>query len=291
MYTTSLQGLRIFCAVAKAGSFKIAAEEIFVSPSAISHRIKKLEERLGSPVFLRKTRSIELTNFGKNVFTKISPLIEKIDKELAGLSQIESNSSIKITLPAFFSTEIFLPRLQAFIAANENIMITLDTVNGHPDKHVSSSDLSIILCDNEPAGVNAIQLFPLVLVPACAPGMQTIIEELSPENLANTTLLIHGPRREAWKKWFRQNGNSNLKPKNVMVLDNMMAVVRAAEQGLGLALVPDALIGRWLDEGTLVEYSKHKLITDDSYYVTTESKNLENPQVAKFNKWIVDTFQ
>ena len=75
MNSTSLQGLRVFCAAARSGSFKIAAEEIFVSASAVSHRIKNLEEQLGAPLFERQARAIKLTEFGENLLNKIHPLI------------------------------------------------------------------------------------------------------------------------------------------------------------------------------------------------------------------------
>ncbi len=291
MYSVSLQGLRVFCAVARSGSFKTAAAKIFVSPSAISHRIKALEEQFGSPLFERKTRSINLTRFGEAVFSKISPLIDEIDKELSELAEIADAESIKITLPPFFSTEVFLPRLQKFTAENKNIIITLDTQDQHPEKHLQGSNLSILVSNKQPEAPCAVELLSLDMVPACSPRLNLEPDDLSSEMLSNITLLIHGARKNAWQQWFKQYGKENMPLRNVIVLDTMLAVVRAAEQGLGLALVPDLLVGRWIDDGSLVKYSGYKLATKDSYYLVTDSENLNRPQVAKLTKWIIEIFQ
>ena len=291
MNSTSLQGLRVFCAAARSGSFKIAAEEIFVSASAVSHRIKNLEEQLGAPLFERQTRGIKLTEFGENLLNKIHPLIEQIDTEIETASGMLNVVNISLTLPPFFSTELLLPRLHQFTSEHKNIVINLDTLNVHPDKHQNKSDLSILLCTEKPLKHIATKLFPLQLIPACSPTMRFDRNLPLSETLDDMTLLIHRPRRKAWKRWYTQQGFTGKAPGNIILLDSMFAVVRAAEQGLGIALVPEALTTNWFANSILEKLSAEAYVTGDSYYLVSTEESLAKPEVEKFYKWILEKFK
>ncbi len=291
MNSTSLQGLRVFCAVARYGSFKIAAEEIFVSASAVSHRIKNLEEQLGAALFERQTRAIKLTEFGENLLGRIQPLITQIDEELEAASGNLNVVNICLTLPPFFSTELLLPKLHKFTSSHKNIAINLDTVNVHPEKHQNTSDLSILLCTEKPSDCVGTELFPLQLIPACSPTMQFDRELPLSETLDEMTLLIHRPRRNAWKRWYTQQGFSGKSPGNVILLDSMFAVVRAAEQGLGIALVPEALTMNWFSKNILERLKGEAYITGDSYYLVSTDDNLAKPEVEKLYKWVLENFK
>ena len=291
MNSTSLQGLRVFCAAARSGSFKLAAEEIFVSASAVSHRIKNLEEQLGAPLFERQTRSIKLTEFGENLLNKIHPLIEQIDSEIESASGMLNVMNISLTLPPFFSTELLLPKLYQFTSEHKNIVINLDTLNVHPDKHQNTSDISILLCAEKPSGYIATELFPLQLIPACSPTMMFDRDLPLSETLDDMTLLIHRPRRSAWKRWYTQQGFSGKSPGNIILLDSMFAVVRAAEQGLGIALVPEALTINWFMNKILEKLSDEAYVTGDSYYLVSTDASLAKPEVEKLYKWVLKKFK
>ena len=291
MNSTSLQGLRVFCAVGRSGSFKIAAEEIFVSASAVSHRIKKLEEQLGAALFERQTRAIKLTEFGENLLNKIQPLIEQIDSEIEIASGMLNVTNISLTLPPFFSTELLLPKLHQFTSEHKNTVINLDTVNVHPEKHQGPADLSILLCTDKPHEHIATELFPLQLIPACSPAMEFDRDLPLSETLDDMTLLIHRPRRNAWKRWYTQQGFTGKTPGNIILLDSMFAVVRAAEQGLGIALVPEALTKNWFANNILEKLSGETYVTGDFYYLVTTKENWNKPEVEKLYKWVVENFK
>ena len=291
MNTTSLQGLRAFFAAARSGSFKVAAEEIFVSASAISHRIKNLEEQLGGPLFERQTRAIKLTDFGETLLQKVSPLIEQIDKEIESIMGLPPISTITLTLPPFFSTELLLPRLHNFTVKHKNIVINLDTVNGYANKHQETSDLSILLCDEKPIGFSAIKLFPLVLIPACSPDLTFNRNQPLSQVLENMTIIVHRPRRNAWKQWYKNQDFKTEAPRSVIVLDSMAAVVKAAEQGLGIALIPAALTKSRIAAGALEPLQGVELVTGDSYYLVSRKDEFRKSKVSKISEWIVKTFR
>ena len=291
MSATSLQGLRVFCAAARSGSFKVAAEEIFVSASAVSHRIKNLEDQLGAPLFERQTRSVKLTEFGETLLQKIYPLIEKIDSEIEIATGLISSLNITLTLPPFFSTELLIPKLHEFTSKHPNIVINLDTVNGYPQKHQNASDLSILLCTEKPLEHNSVELFPLLLIPACSPAMCFDRNLPLSETLENMTLLIHRPRRNAWKRWYKTQGFRGKAPGNIILLDSMIAVVRAAEQGLGIALIPEALTANWFENSALEKLPGKALVTGDAYYLVSNNENLHKKEVKQLYNWITTRFQ
>ena len=291
MNSTSLQGLRVFCAAARSGSFKLAAEEVFVSASAVSHRIKNLEEQLGASLFERQARSIKLTEFGENLLNKIHPLIMQIDSEIESASGMLNMVNLSLTLPPFFSTELLLPKLHQFTSEHKNIAISLDTLNVHPEKHQNTSDLSILLCIEKPSGYIATELFPLQLISACSPSMEFDRDLPLSEALDAMTLLVHRPRRNAWKRWYTQQGFTGKSPGNVILLDSMFAVVRAAEQGLGIALVPEALTTNWFANKILEKLSGEAYVTGDSYYLVTTEESWAKPEVEKLYKWVLKKFK
>ena len=291
MNSTSLQGLRVFCVAARSGSFKIAAEEIFVSASAVSHRIKNLEEQFGAPLFERQARGIKLTEFGENLLNKIQPLIEQIDSEIEIASGKLNVTNICLTLPPFFSTELLLPKLHQFTSEHKNTVINLDTVNVHPEKHQNTSDLSILLCTDKPHEDISTELFPLQLIPACSPSMEFDRDLPLSETLDDMTLLIHRPRRNAWKRWYTQQGITGKTPGNIILLDSMFAVVRAAEQGLGIALVPEALTTNWFANNILEKLSAEAYVTGDSYYLVTTEESWSKLEVEKLYNWVVEKFK
>ena len=107
---TPIRGLRSFCVAAKCLSFKHAASQLFLTPSAVSHQIKQLEDQLGTSLFQRNTRAIELTSAGKQFYQKVYPLITELETTIADFTNTQQNKTITISLPEFFASEIFVLR-------------------------------------------------------------------------------------------------------------------------------------------------------------------------------------
>src|SRR3984893_11508398 len=105
-----LKNLRAFCAAARQGSFKLAAEELCLTPSAVSHQMKELEAALGVRLFERKTRSLELTPLGLHLLAEGEPMLEALDNALAQLARSNGRQMLRVRLPALFASELFIPR-------------------------------------------------------------------------------------------------------------------------------------------------------------------------------------
>ena len=286
-----LRNLRAFCIAARHCSFKVAADELFLTPSAVSHQMKELEESLGVHLFERKTRALELTTAGHTLRDEVAPLLDALDRSLAQFTRRNRRKSLRVMLPPFFASELFVPRLATFCEAHPDIDIQIDTSNPHPTQHPPTSDVSIIFGASPPAGVKAAKLFSLKLAAVCAREHAPDVVRLGREVFRETALIVHRPRPFAWASWAQEVGLDAPEPKNIIELDSMFAVVRAAERGIGVALVPTALCGAWFDTGALVRIFAIELATPDTYYLVMRPKDADKAEVTALTEWALEEFR
>ena len=169
--------------------------------------------------------------------------------------------------------------------------VQIDTRDPRPCQHPASADLSILLADTEPQGVRAARLFSLSLTAVCAPQHIAAVARLGSAVLRETPLLVHKPRPHAWSSWAEQIGLEAPEPKNVIELDTMYAVVRAAERGVGIALVPSRLCEAWFRCGSLVRIFATELATPDSYFLASRHKDAGRPEIHALAEWALTQFR
>ena len=253
--------------------------------------MKELEETLGVRLFERKTRALELTTAGHTLHDEVAPLLDALDRSLAQFTRRNRRKSLRVMLPPFFASELFVPRLATFCDAHPDIDIQIDTSNPHPTLHPPTSDVSIIFGETPPSGVKASKLFSLKLAAVCAREHAADVMRLGREVFRETALIVHRPRPFAWTNWAQEVGLDAPEPKNIIELDSMFAVVRAAERGIGVALVPTALCGAWFDTGALVRIFSIELSTPDTYYLVTRPKDSDKPEVTALTDWALEEFR
>jgi LysR family glycine cleavage system transcriptional activator len=287
---SSIRGLRTFCVAARCLSFKAAAEELCVTPSAVSHQIKGLEQQLQTQLFERRTREVALTEIGATLFAQVDPLLSELDNVTARfLARNGQRRVLKITLLPFFASEMFIPRLSAFADRHRAIDIRVETTEAGA-LHSAASDASILLLPHRPPDICAHPLFTLRLAPACSPQLARELRLGDPRALLGATLIVHKSRPQAWQDWFTSMSIALDKPPKVIHLDSMFAVARAAERGLGVALVPIPLSGSWFSSGALVRPCIGELETNDTYYFVYRNEAAQNPDVCALRDWVVGTF-
>ena len=283
-----LRNLRAFCVAAHHRSFKIAADELFLTPSAVSHQMKELEDSLGVRLFERKTRAVELTRAGATLLEEVGPLLDAIDRSLTRIARRNNRVTLRMLLPPFFATEIFVPRMADFCAAWPEIDIQVDTRDPRPAAHPLTADISVLLSDTPPQGVSITRLFTLSLVAACAREYAPTVKRLGANVFRDMALIVHKSRPFAWNSWAEELGLEAPEPKNVIELDTMSAVVRAAERGVGVALVPEALCRVWFESGSLVRIFPLSLHTSDTYYLANRPKDAAKPEVRAMTEWLLN---
>lgn len=286
----SLRGIRTFCSAARHQSFRLAAEELFVTASAVSHQVKKLEEELKVELFDRTGRSIQLTVAGRLLFDEAEKLVSGVDDAAAQLRRDYRRESLRVSVQPFFASELFIPRLQDFTALHPDIDIQVDTSDETSERHPAAADVSIRLFRQVPDNLSCDRLFPLRLVPACSPGFRESIPMVGWQVSRALPIVVHSSRANAWKAWSDRSGISVPKTDNVIRLDSMIAVARAAEQGVGAALVPLPLAESWFDSGRLVRLFDYELVTADEYCVVAEKDQQDRPEVRALRDWSLQTF-
>lgn len=286
-----LKNLRAFCAAARHRSFKFAADELCVTPSAVSHQMKELEACLAMRLFERRTRSLELTTAAHRLLDEVQPLLEALDRTLAQFARRNGRLSLRVRMPAMFANELFIPRLAGFCAAHPLIDVQLDTRDPLPATHAPTADVSILLADSAPAGMKSTRLFSSPLIAVCAREHAARVAQLGREVFSTLALIIDRTRPFAWDSWAEEVGLETPEAKQIIELDTMSAVVRAAERGLGVALVPQALCESLLRAGALVRVFAVQLPTTNAYYLVSRAKDAEKPQVKALLRWALAQYQ
>ena len=285
------RNLRVFCVAARHRSFKRAADELYLTPSAVSHQMKELEEALGVNLFVRKSRALELSAAGSALLEEIEPLLTALDRSLAQVARRSGRKTLRILLPPFFASELFIPRLPDFCAEHREIDIQIDTRDPRPSLHPATADVSILLAESEPPGVQASPLFALSLTAVCAPQHVALVARLGSAVLREMPLIVHKPRPHAWASWAEQIGLEAPEPRKLIELDTMYAVVRAAERGVGVALVPSRLCDAWFRCGSLTRIFATELATPDTYFLVSRRKDADRPEIHALAEWALSQFR
>ncbi|MEH6592444.1 MAG: LysR substrate-binding domain-containing protein [Halioglobus sp.] len=286
----SLRGLRTFCLVAQRGSFRLAAEDLYLTPSAISHQIKGLENELDVKLFDRSTRDLCLTEAGAMLLADSSPLITQLDEVASRFHARYGHRQLRVTVQPFFATEMLLPGLSSFIDENPHIVINIDTEDQSAEKHPAGADVSIRLFRTKPKNLEVDELLRLRLVPACSPGLLHQIATVANGSLQGLPLIVHSKRQNAWRDWALSAGVELGDQSNVIRLETMISVARAAQQGLGVALVPLPLSETWFRSGELVRLFDHELVTPDRYLMVSREEDEKRQEVRVFREWILQKF-
>ena len=287
---TSLRGLRTFCVAASHESFRAAAEELFITPSAVSHQIKSLEDELGLLLFDRASRDLKLTDTGRELYEEVSPIIEQLDAAVAKFREGGAKSVIRVSVQPFFASEYFVPRLGEFTSANPEIDIQVRASDESAETHPADADMSIRLFRSPPRGLKSQRLFPLRLVPAGSKSLAKSMRVKDGEIVSDFPLIVHETYSKAWKDWARVSGIKLPGKGMVTRLDSMIAVVRAVEQGIGAALVPIPLAEQWFRQGTIVRLFDDELVADTGYYLVWEEGRTEDEPLRRLRQWILQKF-
>ncbi|MBT8101830.1 MAG: LysR family transcriptional regulator [Gammaproteobacteria bacterium] len=286
----SLRGLRTFCVAARYESFRTAGEELFITGSAVSHQIKSLEEELGEQLFDRTGRETSLTETGRLLYEEASPLIEQLDSVVAKFKKGARRSSIRISVQPFFASEYFVPRLSEFAAEHPDIDIQVGTSDESAEKHPSDADLSVRLFRAPPANMPSNLLFPLRMVPAGSPAFKKAMTVKNKKIVGDFPMIVHETHPKAWSQWSAAAGVQLPDDSKVIRLDSMIAAVRAAQRGIGAALVPVPIGDLWFKEGSIVRLFKKEFVADVSYYLVCTEDRADDENVSLLRDWIVRNF-
>ena len=290
MRLPSLKFIKTFQIAAIHQSFRVAADELCITPSAVSHQVKLLEAQLGMPLFDRGPHSLALNDAGRMYLQCVDTVFSRLEAATEQLRTSYGRGVVRLHIPPFFASEMLMPRLQAFMQMRPDMDIHINTVGGTLNSHPAEADLSVIVGPAPNEDLESYRLFEQAFVPACSPQLLhgTAIDSI--DDLSEQTLLIHEARRDGWQRWAELSGRFNLQPRNIVRFDTMQAAVQAAESGIGVALVSTRLSATRFRAGSLVKLFDIELPTSEGYYLIHRPDDAERKEVQTVKRWLLSEF-
>jgi len=288
MRIPSLKFLKTFQIVARVLSFKAASEELCLTASAVSHQIRSLEADFGVTLFERRPQSLQLTDAGALLLEHVEAAMARLELGAEQLRGRAVHAALRLQVPQFFATEILIPRLALLRATQPDVEFRISSPPSPTFEHGRDIDVSITVKRSGTADLHCTELFPQSYIPVCAPGLTPRPLICTATDLGHQTLIMHNHRPDLWAQWAAMLGVEPLRPKNVIQFDTMTAVVDAAEQGAGVALVSAPLAARRIAAGTLIRLCEQELNLGESYIAVARPADAGRVQVAALLGWLAE---
>lgn len=292
----SVGHLRAFEAVARHLNFRVASEELALTQSAVSRQIQALEDEVGVSLFLRHTRSVEITGAGVQLLRAVSSSLENIDGAVRQIRRTAGRKIVSISTWASFSTMWLIPRLEAFQRDHPDIDIRIEATDSAIN--LDTSDVDLVLRYAKPSAVpkNAMRLFGEQLAVVASPWLLKSNRAIKTgADLAHFTLIEadHDPRFRhnewlTWQRWLDEQKLPNLEPKRWLYFNYSHQIVQAALTGQGIALCRMPLIADHLASQDLIELLPTKrLDTPLAYWLIVGPRSQSSPEVVAFCEWLI----
>jgi len=283
-----LPALRFFEAAGRHQSFKLAAAELNVTPSAVSHGIVGLEEALGVELFVREPRGISLTATGADYLSYVSEAFSLIAIGTQRLPNHRANRPIALSCAPTFASRWLLPRLQRFKARWPDVNVTVDTSHRQVGFPVDGFDFAIRLSRAPVAGTAWTRLFGEEFVPVCSPTyLASLRDEHGTPSLHNATLIHVNAASEDWQAWIEATGTQTRNPDDGLRVDTIQLAFEAASMGLGVALGRRPLVNRDLESGALVTAAFASVASATAYWLVSAENAERRPELLGFRQWIL----
>ncbi len=283
----SLNALRAFEAAARLESFTKAAEDLGVTPGAVSRHIRALEESLTVPLFVRENSRVQLTAAGETYRPFVDAAFGQLLDGAKHLNVYERQRSAVIDVMPTFAERWLLPRLPLLAQRYPNVRVRLQTSTevGAFTEHAQAG----IWYGQEgdwPASTKQL-LFPEQLIPVASPSLLAGYKPLqSPEHLLALPIIQVASTPDVWPEWLQSVGVQRPLPPAQEVFDTCGLAIQAAVHGLGLMMANRAFIAAELARGELVPAHVSVVTRSQGWYLCQPRQDLETPAVRSFRRWI-----
>jgi DNA-binding transcriptional LysR family regulator len=291
----SIDLLRTFEAAARHLSFTKAAEELFVTPSAVSRQIRTLEENLGVPLYLREVRGLRLTDAGLRLRQAVEGAWHQLEATVLTLKETRPSRVLSIGTTVSFAALWLVPRLPAFRLRHPGIDIRVSASSDVQDTRRERLDVVIRYARPGLIPHRERVLFHESVFAVCSPGLcQDGGRGLAaPADLARHVLLhlddaCGDLAWYRWSHWLESMGLGNLVPASALRFSHYDQLIQAAVDGQGVALGRHPLVDRLLSQGRLVAPFAEAPTDSGAYYVMTHPAPLANPDSELFTDWLLE---
>ena len=286
-----LNALRAFEATARHLSMVRAAEELHVTPGAISQQVKQLEDLVGQPLF-KRGKALALSDAGQTALPLLSDAFDRLERAAAQLRAGTGEGPLVVSTPPTFAARWLVPRLEDFQARHPEIELRLLATRRLVDFAVEDVDLAIRFGTGDFPGLRVERLMPEALVPVAAPSVSEGIAAVA--DIAQRPLLDdeqHSGNQiiPDWETWLAYQGVTLEGPLRILHFGESNLVIQAAVAGLGIALVWRSLVEEDLKAGRLVRLLDQAMDTRMAYHLVMPPNRIDLPKVAAFRAWLLET--
>ncbi|QTT85932.1 choline sulfate utilization transcriptional regulator [Pseudomonas chlororaphis] len=288
----SLDLFRVFEAAARQRSFTAAAVELGTTQPAISQQIKRLEEQLGTRLFDRIYRGIELTEAGSQLFEQVQAGLQSIDSGLSAITAQHQHEVLQVATDFAFAAYWLMPRLHRFHAANPQVDVSLVTSERSHNMLRTDIDVAVLFGDGRFKQGESHWLFNEEVFPVCSP---LLLKERSLPLGAHSLLefpLLHlkGENSSHWFDWsgvFRELGIATPPAPGQLRFDNYTLLIQAAIGGQGVAIGWRHLVDNLLEQGLLCRPISETVISRYGYYVVLPQRKRRGALIQRFFDWLM----
>jgi len=277
-----LNALRLFEAAARHLSFKNAAEELLLTPSAVSHGIQSLEQWLSVALFTRTAKGLVLTDAGASYYPTVQAALDMITNGSQRISA-RQHRRLRISVAPTFANRLLMPALGEFQDAHPDIAVDIDTSLDYVELGDNSADIAIRVGKGGWTDVTAEELLRETLVPVCAPER---LRDFADKALGDLPLIHVTTVSEDWARWAAATGRKAPSPNRGLRFDTLQMAFDAAARGLGVAIGRRPLIDSELKSGHLVALWTPEVRCESAHWLVSTSRKSDEPAVRAFRAWI-----
>jgi LysR family transcriptional regulator, glycine cleavage system transcriptional activator len=282
-----LNALRAFEAAARHLSVKQAADELCVTPGAVSQMLKTLEQHLGVMLFRRANRGIFLTDAGQSYLPPIRNAFRQITEATGRVMVSDDAGLLTISVAPFFAAAWLVPRLKDFQDAYPAFDVQVVTGKALADFARDGVDVAIRHGLGHYPGLRSQRVMAMEIVPVAAPELVALFGMPGePAGLARWPL-VHDTERDGWRQWFEAQGVADVAAPRGPSFDDLSLLVQAVLTGQGAGLLPAALVAPDLAQGRMVTLWDGAVPEDFAYYLVYPEASQQHPKVAAFQSWVL----
>jgi LysR family transcriptional regulator, glycine cleavage system transcriptional activator len=302
-----LTALRAFESVGRLLSFRKAAAELHVSPAAISHQIKLLEDQLGIQLFRRLPRTIELTDAGRAFLPKLSEGFNCLAQAVRTVRAHQKTGKLTISVPPLFGAKWLMPRLHRFVKAHPEIdvrvsasMRQVDTGRQNPayavaaeNERLDDADINIRFGSGDYSNYRVNKLLDISFTPLCSPHVMEGQRPLRKPADLRYHLLLHDDVHtisegwSTWAQWLEVAGVKGIEPERGPHFSHPTMGLDAAIDGDGVVLGARELATFDIAAKRLVAPFDISIEAGSAYYVLSSESQADDPKVAAFRNWLL----
>jgi LysR family transcriptional regulator, glycine cleavage system transcriptional activator len=284
-----LRALTAFEAAARLGSFRMAADELGITRSAVSHQIRALEETLGLELFHRDSRRALLSRAGHLYYPPVRDAFDQIETQTRLLRPGKGDNALTVQVYVTVALKWLIPRLHDFERRFPDMKVKLSTAYFDWDLDEAHVDCGLILARNRAPAHHYRTLFSSLLTPICSPELLEGRDALSePQDLRRHKLLYVYTAEEDWRIWLEAAGVKGIELSDRLAFDSYILAQEAAIEGRGVAMTIGPFAREEIALGRLVQPFDLKVPHRHSWVFACDAANRLMPKIRRFETWLAD---